>query len=158
MGKNYGLRLMVTTQFFEWFFCGMSWPQPLGMWLTKQIMGIGIFLLNCLPNQQKLYIFVTYDNCFFKLSWLLVFATHSWVVFLWLMEKKAPKVWGSASTSSATGLRELRSQTFGLCSATGVRLSSANGFVNFFCRRLVFAQPPGFTKNSFWGVTSPSPS
>ena len=31
------------------------------------------------------------------------------------------KSFGLASTSSATGLRELRSQTFGLCSATGLR-------------------------------------
>ena len=29
------------------------------------------------------------------------------------------KSFGLASTSSVTGLRELRSQTFGLCSATG---------------------------------------
>ena len=133
-------------------------------------MGIGIFLLNCLPNQQKLYIFVPYDNCFFKLSWLLVFTTHSWVVFLCGYGKKSSEAWrfgGWASTSSATALRELRSQTFSLCSATGLRellsqtfglcsatglrelrsqtfsLCSATGLVNYVRRTLVCAQPPG---------------
>ena len=39
------------------------------------------------------------------------------------MEKKRSeglRFGGLASTSSATGLREIRSHTFGLCSATGV--------------------------------------
>ena len=36
------------------------------------------------------------------------------------------KSFGLTSTSSATGLRELRSQTFGLCSVTGEE-SSATG-------------------------------
>jgi hypothetical protein len=31
MGKNYGLRLMVTTQFFEWFFCGFWKKSSEGM-------------------------------------------------------------------------------------------------------------------------------
>ena len=41
------------------------------------------------------------------------------------------KSFGLASTSSVTGLRELRSQTFGLCSATGLRLRSVNGEENW---------------------------
>ena len=40
------------------------------------------------------------------------------------------KSFGLASTSSVTGLRELRSQTFGLCSATGLRLRSVTGEEN----------------------------
>ena len=60
-----GLGSCLPLNFLSGFFCGLSWPQPLGIWLTKQIMGIEIFLLLCLDNYWKLYIFVSYDNCFF---------------------------------------------------------------------------------------------